>query len=535
MSIRKLSVAALLATVAVAAPGRPLAAQQGAPPGDVFILVTGNDTVAVERYTRTPATLQSELLVKQAGGRIAITADLAPAGGATRFRMAYRQATADAASPPLQSLDARMSTDSVIADISGGGRTATQRFASRPRAVPFLNPSMALLELVVRQARAAGGDSVSVPVWNAQGGTTISVPVVRAGSDSVVVTLGAQMRLAVSGDGDILGGVIPAQNLRIVRVRGGGSADAALAAEKPDYSAPPGAPYTAEEVRIVSPKGHTLAGTLTIPAGAKGRVPAAITITGSGAQDRDEMIPVVKGYRPMRQVADTLARHGIAVLRMDDRGWGASTGDHVAATSADFADDVRAGLAYLRTRKEIDPARLVLIGHSEGGLIAPLVAATDTGVRAIVLMAGPSQDGRTILDYQMRNGITNTATLSAAQRDSALRDVPRMIDSLAAQSPWMKFFFEHDPLATARQVKAPTLILQGETDRQVTAAQAEELAAALRAGGNRDVTVRLFPRANHLFLEDADGNPALYSSLRTGAVRSDVLGAMLEWLRVKMR
>jgi alpha-beta hydrolase superfamily lysophospholipase len=247
------------------------------------------------------------------------------------------------------------------------------------------------------------------------------------------------------------------------------------------------------------------------------------------------MIPVVKGYRPMRQVADTLGRHGIAVLRMDDRGWGASTGDHVAATSADFADDVRAGLAYLRTRKEIDPARLVLIGHSEGGLIAPLVAAADTGVRAIVLMAGPSQDGRTILDYQMRNGITNTATLSATQRDSALRDVPRMIDSLAAQSPWMKFFFEHDPLATARQVKAPTLILQGETDRQVTAAQAEELAAALRAGGNRDVTVRLFPRANHLFLEDADGNPALYSSLRIGAVRSDVLGAMLEWLRVKMR
>ena len=534
MTARALSIAALLALAAHAAAAPSLAAQ-GAAGGDVFVLTTGGDTIAVERYTRTAASLQSELLVRQAGVRIAITVDLAPAGGATRFRMAARQATADPSSPPLQSLDARLGADSVIAEVGAGGATTTQRFASRARILPFLNPSMALLELVVRQARAAGGDSVAVPVWNAQGGTTISATVVRIGADSVLVTLGTPLRLAVSSDGDILGGSIPAQKLNIVRVRGGGSADAALAAEKPDYSAPAGAPYTAEEVRIVSPKGHTLAGTLTIPKGASGRVPAAITITGSGAQERDEMLSIVKGYRLFRQVADTLGRHGIAVLRMDDRGWGASTGDGATATSADFADDIRAGLAYLRTRKEIDPSRLFLIGHSEGGLIAPMVAATDTGLFAIVLMAGPSQKGRTILEYQIRNGITNTATLSAAQKDSALRGVPQTIDSLAAHSPWMKFFFDHDPLVTARRVKVPTLILQGETDRQVTAAQAEELAAALRAGGNRDVTVRLFPRANHLFLEDADGNPALYSSLRSGAVRSDVLGAMLEWLRVKLR
>ncbi|MGH7718668.1 MAG: serine aminopeptidase domain-containing protein, partial [Gemmatimonadaceae bacterium] len=134
------------------------------------------------------------------------------------------------------------------------------------------------------------------------------------------------------------------------------ASDTAAAAERKDYSAPLGAPYTAQDVTVSTPMGHTLAGTLTLPHGASrtSTVPAVVTITGSGAQDRDESLGSPPGYRPFRQLADSLGRRGIAVLRMDDRGHGASTGNHRAATSADFAEDIRAGLAYLRTRPEID-------------------------------------------------------------------------------------------------------------------------------------------------------------------------------------
>jgi dienelactone hydrolase len=525
----------LVSLVLLAAVATPLPAQPApAAARDLLLLLSGNDTISVERFVHSPTRLESELLIRSAGARFNFSVQLAPDGGATLLENAYRQASADPASPPIQSATVRFTGDSAIAEITAAARSETQRFATQPGVVPFLNPSMALAELMIHRARAIGRDSARVPIWNVQGGTTVMADVVRNGTDSVVVNLGGvAVRLAVNASGDILGGTIPSQNLRVVRVRG--TDGRALSVEKPDYSAPPGAPYTAEDVTIPTSRGYTLAGTLTIPRNAKGRVPAMVTITGSGPEDRDEALPMVKGYRPFRQFADTLGRNGIAVLRMDDRGFGASGGNGEIATSADFADDIRSGLAYLRTRAEIDPARLGLIGHSEGALIAPMVAADDTSLRAIVLMAGPSQTGRTILDYQMRYGIEKNPQFTAAQRDSAYATVPKMIDSLGAAQPWMKFFLDYDPLATARRVKASTLILQGATDRQVTAAQAEALAAALRAGGNRDVTVRVFPDANHLFVQDADGSPAGYTSLASSAVRADVLGALVSWIKRKMR
>ncbi len=155
-----------------------------------------------------------------------------------------------------------------------------------------------------------------------------------------------------------------------------------------DYSAPADAPYTAENVTVPTPMGHTLAGTLTLPRGAsrENPVPAIVTATGSGGQDRDEYIGL-EGYRPFRQFADSLARRGVAVLRMDDRGIGASKGTHKGSTSGDFAEDIRAGLAYLRTRPEIDARRLGLLGHSEGGIIVPLAALKEPDLRGIVILA----------------------------------------------------------------------------------------------------------------------------------------------------
>jgi dienelactone hydrolase len=166
--------------------------------------------------------------------------------------------------------------------------------------------------------------------------------------------------------------------------------------------------------------GHKLAGTLTVPKG-KGPFPAIVTITGSGSQDRDEEIWLVKGFRPFRQIADSLGRAGIAVLRMDDRGFGGSGGDAATSTSRDFAEDIKAGLAWLRSRPEIDGKRLGLVGHSEGGLIAPIVASEDPALKAIVLMAGPGQTGREILEFQNRYGIEHNPAIKPESRDSAVQ------------------------------------------------------------------------------------------------------------------
>jgi dipeptidyl aminopeptidase/acylaminoacyl peptidase len=318
--------------------------------------------------------------------------------------------------------------------------------------------------------------------------------------------------------------------------QGGAGATAKPAVVKVDYSAPPGAPYQAIAVTVPSPAGHTLAGTLTLPRGASRAHPVAaiVTITGSGPEDRDEALPGVEGYRPFRQIADSLGRRGIAVLRMDDRGYGESTGKHKGATSADFADDIRAGLAYLRTRPEIDAKRLGLLGHSEGGLIAPLVALHEPELRGIVLLAGPSKGGREILQFQLRNLIEHNPELTGAKKDSALATIDARIDSLGASDPWMKFFLDYDPLATARQVKTPVLILNGGTDQQVTPDQVPVLEAAFKGAGNSDVTAHVFPNLNHLFVHDTSGFPGGYAKLKNPHVEPEVVGMVVEWVVVRM-
>ena len=327
----------------------------------------------------------------------------------------------------------------------------------------------------------------------------------------------------------LLAGVLPAQ--------GRTGSDTTGPAPRKDYSAPLGAPYTAHDVTVPTPMGHVLAGTLTLPNGASAtsKVAAVVTITGSGPQDRDETIPTPLGYRPFRQFADSLGRRGIAVLRMDDRGTGGSTGDHRTATSADFAEDIRAGLAYLRTRPEIDAHRLGLLGHSEGGLIGPLVAVKEPQLRAMVLLAAPSWGGRRILDFQLNNLTRGDTSLKGAKLDSALARIPIRIDSLRASNAWMKFFLDHDVLAVARRVKTPTLLLYGATDQQVTPEQASELTATIKSGGNPDVTVRVFPDLNHLFIYDPVGFPRGYGRLTKSAVEPEVIGALTGWLVQRLK
>ncbi|MGH7621439.1 MAG: alpha/beta hydrolase family protein, partial [Gemmatimonadaceae bacterium] len=292
-----------------------------------------------------------------------------------------------------------------------------------------------------------------------------------------------------------------------------GAAQTQAAAPKPaakpapantDYSAPPGAPYTAEDVTVPTPRGYTLAGTLLLPRGASREHPVAaiVTISGTGPQDRDEYVGL-EGYRPFRQITDSLARRGIASLRMDDRGVGKSGGTFKGTTHFEFAEDARAGLAYLRTRAEIDTMRLGLVGHSEGAVDAPIVATKEPSIRALVLLAGVARPLRGTLEYQIENGIRHNDKLTAAGKDSAIAKVPPMIDSIVKVDPYMAALLPYNPAETAREVKKPSvLILTGTTDQQADPTQVPEWIAAFKAAGNTDVSGHTIKDVDHFFIHD---------------------------------
>ncbi len=519
---------AVLAAICAAALS-PAAAGAQAGASGAFVMRRGGDTIAVESFRRTAVDVQGEIGVK-GSVNIAFAMQTGPGAAVTGMQLNARAPGAPDSAPPLQRVTVTYAGDSVVVKLEGGGQSNTQVVKGAAGAIPVVNPSAVVIEQLLMRARAMGGrDSATVSGF-VLGTTSVFPGRVAFRGDSAVLTLGpTEVRARVDPAGRLLGAMIPSQNLVIDRT------GASPSATRPDYSVPAGAPYTAEEVRVPHPSGFRLAGTLTLPTARRGRVPAVVTITGSGLQDRDQTIAVVSGFRPFRQVADTLGRRGIAVLRMDDRGYGASEGNGQQATTRDFATDIAAAVAYLRTRPEIDPDRIALAGHSEGGVIAPMVAADDPRLRAVVLIAGTSRTGRRIIEYQIRNPLDRDTTLTAAQRDSAYRANWAQVDSMAAQMPWLPFFIDYDPLPTARRGRQPVLILQGETDRQGTADQARELEAALRDAGNRDVTLRVFPNLNHLLIHDPDGMPAGYARLSSNRVDAQLLSVLADWLVEKLR
>lgn len=522
----------LLAARPVAAQAVPdLAAAAGADSMSAFVVLVHGDTLGVERFVHTRERLAGELTLR---GQPRLTYDIALDGPGRTSHMAlavYAPGAPPQASP-VQRLLLRPAGDSMAVDVAAGGNPPrTQRVGMVPDAVLALGNAFATLELVVERARSTGaaiGDSVPVPVFLATGGQQVTTIVHLVTADSAVLQIGGVEVHFAARDGRVRRISVPAQSVVATRLDGADAARVAL--ERPDYSAPAGAPYTAQDVKVPTPAGDTLAGTLTVPRERRGRVAAVITISGSGPQERDEALPIVAGYHPFRQIADTLGRRGVAVLRLDDRGYGESTGNFAAATSADFADDVRAALAWLRARPAIDPARIVLLGHSEGAMIAPMVATTDTSLAGIVLLAGPAWTGRRTLDYQIRYVVERDSSIAPAARAGALAVRLAAVDSLAARQPWLRYFVAHDPLAVASRVRVPTLIIQGTTDRQVPAEQAEPLAAALRRRGERDVTVRILPDHNHLLLPDPDGNPAGYGKLEQRRLGAEVLGPIADWI-----
>lgn len=334
---------------------------------------------------------------------------------------------------------------------------------------------------------------------------------------------------------------------------------------RPQTPEPP-FPYKSEEVRFSNPEAGniSLAGTLTIPSG-NSSFPAVILITGSGPQDRDETI---FDHKPFLVISDYLTRRGIAVLRFDDRGTAESEGVFSTATTADFTTDAEAAVAYLKGRKEIDPARIGLIGHSEGGIIAPMVAAADPDIAFIVLLAAPGYRGAEILMMQnealgLASGIPEdqlqelqkinreayqriitgghdleikqdlTKLLMTALRDDLPEEDKKnqaeaQIDKLL--SPWMQYFLRNDPADYLKKVQCPVLALNGEKDLQVPARQnLDAIEKTLLEAGNARVTVISYEGLNHLFQEAETGLPVEYGQIEM-TFSPEVLEDISEWI-----
>lgn len=329
-------------------------------------------------------------------------------------------------------------------------------------------------------------------------------------------------------------------------------------------------PYTQEEVSYRNQKDNIrIAGTLTVPHGA-GPYPVVLLITGSGSQDRNETIA---GHHPFLVLADYLTRNGIAVLRVDDRGVGGTDIGSLSATSENYAEDVLAGVNFLKQRKEIDPKQIGLIGHSEGGMIAPMVAARSNDVAFIVLLAGPGQRGEDIIYAQTElihkaqgthvdtirhtialakriNAIVKTETDAKlieqkideeiAAYDRTLPDLQKLLFEPAVgevkqympmyKTAWYRYFITFDPQPVLKNVKVPVLALNGELDLQVPAKENLDLiGAGLKAGGNKDVTLKAFPKLNHLFQTCQTGLPSEYGQIEE-TMSPEVLKAVSDWI-----
>jgi len=291
----------------------------------------------------------------------------------------------------------------------------------------------------------------------------------------------------------------------------------------PPYGAPPDGAYRAEDVSITAPEGHVLAGTLTLPA-RQGPTPAAVLITGLSPHERNNGDPP---WMTFRDIADALTRAGIAVLRVDDRGVGKSTGDRKTFTSFDKADDVHTEVAWLRKHSGIDPQRIMLVGYSEGGLIAPMAASKDPAIAAVVTFAGPGVPGMEVARYQVEQPILRDPKLSAAARQQQItKDFAEARTGLSAHE---SSFLKIDPIAYDRQVRCPALIIQGGADATVPLRSAERIAAAMREGGNTDVTVRIFPGISHSLLPDPVGLSSGWVALPAFLTAPEMLDEVTRW------
>ena len=332
-----------------------------------------------------------------------------------------------------------------------------------------------------------------------------------------------------------------------------------------DAIAAQGRPYVEQNVRFDNPAGHNqLAGTLSVPKG-KGPFPAVVLISGTGHNTRDED---VWGHKIFLVLADALNRKGIAVLRYDKRGVGGSTGDYDAATTVDFTSDAEAAVTWLKTQRVIDPHQVGVLGHSEGGIIAPAVAAEDKSVAFVVMIAGPAIRGdklfvlqsamtaktygapddyiarRKLFDQELYDAIiaapSDAIALDRAKAIVAKGVTDKVIDSNEADTlpqddarPWERYFLAYDPAPTLASLKIPVLALNGSLDVQVPAQ--EDLAAAREAlKNNPKATVLELQGMNHLLQDAMTGSPNEYNNIEE-TMSPAALKIICDWVNLQTR
>jgi fermentation-respiration switch protein FrsA (DUF1100 family) len=344
--------------------------------------------------------------------------------------------------------------------------------------------------------------------------------------------------------------------------------------KRPQEPKKPYSYYTEDVVFENKVANINLAGTLTLPT-KDGIFPAVILISGSGAQNRDEEL---LGHKPFLVIADYLTKNGIAVLRFDDRGTAMSKGNYTTATTLDFALDVEAAVQYLLTRKEIDQKKIGLIGHSEGGIIAPIVAAKSKKVSFIILLAGTGIPGDELLLLQQEligkaSGISDedlkktkssnsevfemvkkaknsdqlnvdiTEYITKSLKSDSKAKIPDGItesEYIAMQmsqitSPWMQFFIKYNPALVLEKVKCPVLALNGDKDMQVPSkVNLDAINKALVKGGNKKVTIKELPNLNHLFQECKTGAPQEYSEIEQ-TFSPLALTEILNWIQIQTK
>lgn len=323
--------------------------------------------------------------------------------------------------------------------------------------------------------------------------------------------------------------------------------------------------YQVEEVRFTNSRAPevTLAGTLTLPRG-EGPFPAAILVSGSGPQDRDQNVFT---HRTFAVLADHLTRHGIAVLRYDDRGFGESTGDFGTATSADFATDAEAAFAFLRSRTEINPQAIGIVGHSEGGLIAPLVAHSTPDLGFAVMLAGPGVDTQTLMldqtrtlarfqgvsdeDYAKSEGVQRqmmevaASDLSDEAAEARMRDIltaqvmqdigesPDMRDRVISTSlrPWNRWFLRHDPQPWLSTMTTPLLAIGGSLDVQVSS-QVNLPAIETATRHHPDATVMMLDGLNHMFQTAETGSMMEYAQIEE-TFDPEAMTVVSDWINAR--
>jgi uncharacterized protein len=379
------------------------------------------------------------------------------------------------------------------------------------------------IEEAVLRARALGGTEVKITATSLFRDSKDEISVARLDStDWVVACHGKRYEVLTDPEGRMLAASLPEFGVVIERRESFPPREYPLWAPN---DSPPDSAYRAVEVSIHAPAGHVLAGTLTRPRG-RGPFPAVVLITGLSPNNRNEGQPP---WMPLRDLADAFTRRGMVVLRMDDRGVGASTGDRASSTTLDEAADVHTEVAWLRRQPFVHAKRVALVGYSEGGLVAPIVASDDPTIAAIVTLDGPGVSGPEVARYQTEAAVVRDPSVASGDREAAIQRL--LADTLTVRE---KSYLSLDPLRYARRTRCPALIVHGANDLHVPARSAERLAWAMREAGNRDVTVRLVPDVSHSLLYDTVGLANGWVYLPGFLTAPEILRTASDWLAKRL-